>query len=109
MIERLVQNAAHELDMDPAELRLKNFIQPDQFPYESPTGFIYDSGDYERALKLAMDMIGYDDLRAEQAEGPKDGKLLGIGMQISAECDDSAADVDDVLDHVREVHPRQPQ
>ena len=80
MIERLVQNAAYELDMDPAELRIKNFIQPDQFPYESPTGFVYDSGEYERALKLAMDMIGYDDLRAEQAEGSKDGKLLGIGI-----------------------------
>ena len=80
MIERLVQNAAYELEMDPAELRLKNFIQPDQFPYESATGFVYDSGQYEKALRLAMDMIGYDELLAEQAEGPKDGKLLGIGI-----------------------------
>ena len=80
LIERLVHNAAHELNIDPAELRIKNFIQPDQFPYESPTGFEYDSGEYERALRLAMDMIGYDDLRKEQAEGPKDGKRLGIGV-----------------------------
>ena len=80
LIERLVQTAAYELGIDPAELRLKNFIQPEQMPYETPTGFIYDSGDYPTALHKAMDYVGYDTLRAEQAEARKNGRLLGIGM-----------------------------
>ena len=80
LIERLVQNAAYELGMEPAEFRIKNFIQPDQFPYHSPTGFVYDSGDYETALRKAMDMVGYDDLRAEQARLREEGKLMGIGI-----------------------------
>ena len=66
LIERLVQNAAYELGMDPAELRRKNFIQPEQFPYTSATGFVYDSGDYERALDLALEKLGYAELREEQ-------------------------------------------
>lgn len=80
LIERLVQNAAYELGMDPAEFRIKNFIQPDQFPYKSPTGFVYDSGDYEKALRLAMDMVGYEDLRREQEEARAEGRLVGIGI-----------------------------
>ena len=80
LIERLVQNAAHEIGMDPAEFRLKNFIKPEQFPYHSPTGFVYDSGDYHTALRKAMDMIGYDQLRAEQKKPRPDGKLIGIGI-----------------------------
>jgi aerobic carbon-monoxide dehydrogenase large subunit len=80
LIERLVQTAAYELGIDPAELRLKNFIKPDQFPYKTPTGFEYDSGDYERALRLALETVGYEDLRREQAELREQGKLLGIGI-----------------------------
>jgi carbon-monoxide dehydrogenase large subunit len=80
MIERLVQNAAYELGMDPAELRLKNFIPKDKFPYKSATGLVYDSGDYEAAAHLAMDKLGYEDLRKEQAKARDEGKLLGIGM-----------------------------
>ncbi len=80
LIERLVQNAAYELGMDPAELRRKNFIQPDQFPYQSATGFVYDSGDYQRALDLALSNIGYADLRKEQADARAEGKLYGIGL-----------------------------
>ena len=80
LIERLVQNAAYELGVDPAELRLRNFIRPDQFPYRSPTGFTYDSGDYARALRLAMERVGYDDLRREQAEAREQGRLIGIGL-----------------------------
>jgi carbon-monoxide dehydrogenase large subunit len=59
---------------------MRNFIKPEQFPYESPTGFVYDSGDYPRALRKALDMVGYDELRAEQAAGRAEGKLLGIGI-----------------------------
>ncbi|HZY27773.1 MAG TPA: aerobic carbon-monoxide dehydrogenase large subunit [Jiangellaceae bacterium] len=80
LIERLVQNAAYELGIDPAEIRMRNFIKPEQFPYESPTGFVYDSGDYPRALRKALDMVAYDELRAEQAAGRAEGKLLGIGI-----------------------------
>ncbi len=80
LIERLIQNAAYEIGMDPAEFRRMNFIQPDQFPYTSPTGFVYDSGDYESAMQLAMDMVGYDELRAEQAAAREEGRLIGIGM-----------------------------
>jgi carbon-monoxide dehydrogenase large subunit len=80
MIERLVQNAAYELGVDPAELRRKNFIAPDQFPYESATGFVYDSGNYEAAMDLALEKVGYEELRDEQKRLREDGKLLGIGM-----------------------------
>ncbi len=80
LIERLVQNAAYDLGMDPAEIRRRNFIQPDQFPYTSPTGFIYDSGDYEKALDLALDMAGYNELRQEQAMLREQGRLMGIGL-----------------------------
>ena len=80
LIERLVQTAAYELGIDPAEIRLRNFIQPDQFPYETPTGFVYDSGDYPTALRKAMDAAGYERLRAEQAEARARGRLIGIGI-----------------------------
>ncbi len=80
LIERLVQTAAYEIGMDPAEFRMKNFIQPDQFPYHSATGFVYDSGDYEKALRLAMDMVGYEDLLEEQKEKRARGELMGIGI-----------------------------
>jgi carbon-monoxide dehydrogenase large subunit len=80
LIERLVQTAAYELGIDPADFRFKNFIQPDQFPYHSPTGFVYDSGDYPTALRAALDEIGYEDLRAEQQRARADGRLIGIGI-----------------------------
>ena len=80
MIERLVQNAAYELGVDPAELRRKNFIPKESFPYRSVTGFEYDSGDYHAAMDLALEKVGYDDLRKEQAEARKEGRLLGIGL-----------------------------
>jgi aerobic carbon-monoxide dehydrogenase large subunit len=79
-IERLVQTAAYELGMDPVELRRRNFIRPEQFPYTSATGFVYDSGDYERAMDLALGKLGYDELRAEQARLREEGRLLGIGL-----------------------------
>ena len=80
LIERLVETAAIELGKDPADLRIKNFIQPDQFPYKSATGFEYDSGQYEKALRLALEKVGYEDLRKEQAEKRKKGELMGIGI-----------------------------
>jgi carbon-monoxide dehydrogenase large subunit len=80
LIERLVQTAAYELGIDPAEMRFKNFIQPEQFPYTSPTGFVYDSGDYPTALRKALDEVGYEALRKEQADARAEGKLIGIGI-----------------------------
>jgi carbon-monoxide dehydrogenase large subunit len=71
--------------MDPAELRLKNFIRPDQFPYQCKTGWTYDSGDYERAMRTAMEMAGYEQLRAEQAEKRARGELMGIGISFFTE------------------------
>ncbi|MBI3762580.1 MAG: carbon-monoxide dehydrogenase large subunit [Chloroflexi bacterium] len=84
-IERMADNTAHELGMDPAEFRMKNFIKPEQFPYKSPTGWEYDSGNYGVALQKAMDMIGYAALRKEQAEKRKRGELMGIGISSFTE------------------------
>ena len=80
LIERLVQTAAYEMGIDPAEMRLRNFIQPEQFPYETPTGFVYDSGDYPTALRKVLDEVGYTELRAEQAAAREEGRLIGIGI-----------------------------
>ncbi|MGA8038533.1 MAG: aerobic carbon-monoxide dehydrogenase large subunit, partial [Acidimicrobiia bacterium] len=80
LIERLVQNAAYELGMDPAEFRIKNFIKKDQFPYLSPTGFVYDSGDYETALRKAMAMVGYDEIQKEKETARAEGRRVGIGI-----------------------------
>ncbi len=85
MIERMTDMMAHDLGEDPAQFRLKNFIKKEQFPYHSPTGWEYDSGDYHGALQLAMDMIGYDDLRKEQAEKRARGELMGIGISSFTE------------------------
>jgi aerobic carbon-monoxide dehydrogenase large subunit len=85
MIERLVQNAAYELGLDPAELRRKNLIPADKFPYTSATGFEYDSGDYERAMNLALEKAGYRELREEQATLREQGRLLGIGLATFTE------------------------
>jgi len=84
-IERMADIAAHELNMDPAEFRLRNFIRPEQFPYKSATGWSYDSGNYQAALELAMMKIGYWDLRREQAEKRARGELMGIGISSFTE------------------------
>jgi len=84
-VERLVDTLADELEIDPAELRFKNFIQPDQFPYKSATGWEYDSGNYPAALQKAMDKIGYADLLREQAEKRARGELMGIGISTFTE------------------------
>ncbi|MEJ2263910.1 MAG: aerobic carbon-monoxide dehydrogenase large subunit [Anaerolineales bacterium] len=84
-VERMADIMAHELGMDPAEFRLKNFIHSDQFPYKSALGWEYDSGNYAGALRKAMDMIGYEDLRKEQAEKRARGELMGIGISSFTE------------------------
>jgi len=84
-IERGMDVLARKLGIDAAELRLKNFIRKDQFPYPSPLGFVYDSGDYAMTLRKALDQIGYDDLRREQAEKRARGELMGIGISTFTE------------------------
>ena len=68
LIERVIDLVAREVGEDPTDVRKLNFIQPDQFPYKSAAGAVYDTGDYEPALDKAMKMIGYHELRAEQAQ-----------------------------------------
>jgi carbon-monoxide dehydrogenase large subunit len=84
-IERMTDLLAREVKMDPAELRLKNFIPADKFPYRSVLGWEYDSGNYPAALKKAMEKIGYAALRKEQAEKRQRGELMGIGISSFTE------------------------
>jgi carbon-monoxide dehydrogenase large subunit len=85
LVERMVDCLADELGVDPAELRLRNLLKPDQFPYPSKTGWEYDSGDYEAALRKAMDRIGYQSLRDEQTAKRRRGELMGIGVGFFTE------------------------
>jgi carbon-monoxide dehydrogenase large subunit len=85
MIERMVDILAHQLGEDPADFRLKSFIRPDQFPYRSPTGWEYDSGNYRAALEKAMEMIDYRALREEQRAKRARGELMGIGISSFTE------------------------
>jgi carbon-monoxide dehydrogenase large subunit len=85
VIERMVDCLAAELGMDPAELRLKNLLKPEQFPYTSPTGWVYDSGQYEKTMRVAMEIAGYEELRREQAEKRARGEYMGIGISFFTE------------------------
>ena len=90
-IERAIEVLAQKLGMDAAELRIKNFIKAEQFPYHSALGWEYDSGDYHTAMKKAMDTIGYKELRDEQAQKRKaflageTRELMGIGISFFTE------------------------
>jgi carbon-monoxide dehydrogenase large subunit len=81
-IERAVDLFAAEIGMDPAEIRRKNFIPPDAFPYKTPVGTTYDTGDYETALDAALDAAGYDDLRAEQRRRREAGDVVQLGVGL---------------------------
>jgi carbon-monoxide dehydrogenase large subunit len=85
LVERLVDCLAGELGIDPAQLRLRNLLRPEQFPYESRTGWVYDSGDYEATLRKALAIAGYEELRREQAERRARGELMGIGIGFFTE------------------------
>jgi aerobic carbon-monoxide dehydrogenase large subunit len=81
LIERAVDAVARELGLDPAEVRRRNFIPSDAFPYRLPTrGFTYDSGDYAPNLQKALDLVGYDELRERQAALRREGRYMGIGI-----------------------------
>jgi carbon-monoxide dehydrogenase large subunit len=85
LVERIVDCLAYELKMDPVELRLRNLIKPEQFPYTTKTGWVYDSGNYEPTLREAMRIAGYDELRREQAEKRERGEMMGIGVAFFTE------------------------
>jgi aerobic carbon-monoxide dehydrogenase large subunit len=85
LIERAMDVLASELKTDPVELRRRNFIPPQKFPYKSPLGWSYDSGNYDAAMKVALDTVGYDELRKEQQEKRKKGELMGIGVSSFVE------------------------
>jgi aerobic carbon-monoxide dehydrogenase large subunit len=84
-IERMVDILADELNIDPAEIRLKNFVANDQFPFHTATGLVYDSGNYAAPLKKALEIVDYPKLRREQAEARKQGKWMGIGISTYGE------------------------
>ena len=86
LIERMVDRFAAEIGMDPAEVRRKNFIPPDAFPYDNGLGLLpYDSGNYEAALNKALEIVGYADFRKEQEEARKQGRYLGLGISSYVE------------------------
>ena len=81
----MVYALALEMKADPIDLRMRSFIAPGQFPYETTTGWTYDSGNYAETMKVAMDIAGYDDLRREQREKRERGELMGIGVAFFTE------------------------
>ncbi|AEJ40384.1 carbon-monoxide dehydrogenase large subunit [Sulfobacillus acidophilus TPY] len=85
LIERTMNTLALRLNIDPAELRRRNFIRPEEFPYHTPLGWTYDSGDYEKTLNKALALIDYENLRKEQQERRARGELVGIGISTFTE------------------------
>jgi len=85
VVERIVEIAAREMGMDPAELRRKNFIQPDQFPYETPVALTYDTGNYQASLDRALELSDYANFEKRRAESARNGKLRGVGLSCYIE------------------------
>ena len=85
MLERMMDRIAGELGLDPAEVRMRNFPQPEEFPFPTATGLAYDSGNYPHALRRALEMVGYEQLRQEQHVLRQQGRYLGIGISTYVE------------------------
>jgi aerobic carbon-monoxide dehydrogenase large subunit len=85
LVERLVDVLARDQGWDPAQLRMNNLLRPEQFPYRTPLGWEYDSGDYPTTLRTALELAEYDALRREQAEKRERGELMGIGISFFTE------------------------
>ncbi len=79
-LERVLDICAHEFNIPADEMRLRNYIQPDEFPYTTPNGCVYDSGDYPRMLQVAKNLIGWEKWQAERAKAHTEGRWLGIGI-----------------------------
>jgi len=84
-VERAMDMLARALNMDPADLRRKNFIQPHQFPFKTQMGAVYDSGDYEKALDLALKTADWKRLKAERDAARAEGRLVGLGLAMYVE------------------------
>ncbi len=80
MIEKAVDLVARELGLDPAEVRMKNYIHPNEMPYVTPSGGVYDGGDYPESLKRVLSMVDYEKMKAEQQRLRKKGRYLGVGF-----------------------------
>ncbi len=85
LVERIVRKAADELDADPAEFRRQNFIPEDAFPYETPVAVTYDSGDYEKTLDRALEMLDYEQFREKQAKARENSRYIGVGLSAYVE------------------------
>lgn len=85
VVERLVEAAAREMKLDPAEIRRRNFVQPDQFPYQTPVALVYDSGNYEHSLNAALKLADYAGFAKRKAEAAQRGKRRGIGFSAYIE------------------------
>jgi carbon-monoxide dehydrogenase large subunit len=85
VVERALDLVAADLGKDPVEVRRKNMPAPDEFPFKTATGLFYDSGNYEGALKKALDIAGYSKLRDDQSKARKEGRLIGIGVSTYVE------------------------
>lgn len=79
-LERMMDKVARELGLDPVALRMKNFLQPDQFPYKATNGCLYDSGDYPKCVQQALDTLEYPRWREEQKKARAEGRYMGIGL-----------------------------
>jgi 2-furoyl-CoA dehydrogenase large subunit len=84
-LEKLVTRAAKELGLDPAEIRFRNFVQPGEFPYETPTGGIYDSGNYPAVFRRALELVDYEKTKEEIARSRKDGRFIGLGLAVGVD------------------------
>src|SRR5437660_9618288 len=84
-VERAMDMLARELKMDPADLRRKNFIQPNQFPFTTQSGAVYDSGDYPKALDRALKNADWEQLKAERDAARAQGRLIGLGLSMYVE------------------------
>jgi CO/xanthine dehydrogenase Mo-binding subunit len=78
--ERIIDIVAHELELDPVEIRKKNYIRTEEMPYETPNGCVYDSGDYAGMLDAALELIDYPNVASRRSEAEARGKLLGVGI-----------------------------
>src|SRR5207248_5596079 len=83
--EGMMDRLADKLELDPVEIRRRNLLRPEQFPYRTPTGGYYDSGDYPQALDRAVEIARYDELRREQARARAEGRWFGIGVALAVD------------------------
>lgn len=79
-VERVIDICGHELDIPSDEIRLRNYIKPEEYPYTTPNGCVYDSGDFPKMLDLAKNLIGWDDWKTKQQKARQEGRMLGIGI-----------------------------